>query len=36
MKISRRNFLTKLTVGVAGLSLARDFAGRRPRASWVT
>ena len=24
MKISRRNFLTKVTVGVAGMSLLRD------------
>jgi NitT/TauT family transport system substrate-binding protein len=26
MKVSRRNFLTHITVGIAGLSLARDFA----------
>ncbi len=26
MKLSRRNFLTKVTVGVAGMSLMRDFA----------
>jgi len=26
MKISRRNFLTKVTVGVAGMSLMRDFS----------
>ena len=26
MKISRRHFLTKFTVGVAGLSLARDLS----------
>jgi ABC-type nitrate/sulfonate/bicarbonate transport system substrate-binding protein len=26
MKISRRHFLTQITVGVAGLSLARDFS----------
>ena len=26
MKISRRNFLTKVTVGVAGMALMRDFS----------
>ncbi len=26
MKFSRRNFLTQVTVGVAGLALMRDFS----------
>jgi hypothetical protein len=36
MKFTRRNFLTKVTVGVAGVSLMRDLGWAQTKANSVT